>query len=487
MRSLVFLLCAPLLLAQQLQFTTLPSTGSGPSPRFDGTIAYDPSANEIYLFGGEDTVARNDLWAFSVESNQWRQLSPVGPKPDARFGHTLNFDPLRRRLIVFGGEAAGFFSDVWAYDIAANTWTRLADNGAGPSRRYGHSAILDSGRNRLVISHGFTDRGRFDDTFAFDLASNRWSDITPSSGRPVRRCLHHAVFDSAGDQMFLYGGCASGFGPCPLGDLWSLDFRTGQWREVRPSVTPPARQHYGIAFDDARRRLILHGGSGASIFNDTWEFDPDLQSWTRLTPPTLPAPRVRLQGLYAPAPADSVFFFGGTKEGRKTADLLALAPARPAIVNAFSQAAGPVAPGTLISIYGNSLPAAGPLSIAGRNAEVLFTSPSQINARLSPDTPLGRHILLGVPINVVDRALGLFPTGLRFDDIVVLFVTGANESIPAPVSLTVGGAEAELLFAGPMPGVPGVMQINVRIPLLPEAELTLRIGSAQTTTKVTFQ
>jgi hypothetical protein len=112
MRSLVFLLCAPLLLAQQLQFTTLPSTGSGPSPRFDGTIAYDPSANEIYLFGGEDTVARNDLWAFSVESNQWRQLSPVGPKPDARFGHTLNFDPLRRRLIVFGGEAAGFFSDV---------------------------------------------------------------------------------------------------------------------------------------------------------------------------------------------------------------------------------------------------------------------------------------------------------------------------------------------------------------------------------------
>ena len=45
MRSLVLLLCAPLLFAQQLQFTTLPSTG--PSPRFDGTIAYDPAANQI--------------------------------------------------------------------------------------------------------------------------------------------------------------------------------------------------------------------------------------------------------------------------------------------------------------------------------------------------------------------------------------------------------------------------------------------------------
>ncbi len=485
MRSLVLLLCAPLLFAQQLQFTTLPSTG--PSPRFDGTIAYDPAANQIYLFGGEDTVARNDLWSFSVESNQWRQLSPSGPKPDPRFGHTLNFDPLRRRLIVFGGQASGFFSDVWAYDIASNTWTRLADNGAGPSRRYGHSAILDTGRNRLVVSHGFTDRGRFDDTFAFDLTSNRWTDISPSSGRPLRRCLHHAVFDKAGDQMFIYGGCASGFGPCPLGDLWSLDFRTGKWSEVRSAVTPPARFHYGLAFDEARRRLVLHGGSGAAVFNDTWEFNPTLQTWSQLAIPAPPAPRLRLQGVYASAPADSICFFGGTKESSKTADLLSLAPARPAIVNAFSQSPGPVAPGTLISIYGNSLPPTGPLALAGRNAEVLFASPSQINARLSPDTPLGRYSLLGVPLTVVERAPGLFPTGLRFDDIVVLFVTGANESIPAPISLTVAGVEAELLFAGPMPGVPGVMQINARIPLLPEAELTLRIGSAQTTNKVTFQ
>ena len=195
MRLTILPLFATLLYSQQLQISTVEPVGPGPSARFDGTIAYDPSSNALFLFGGEDTTARNDLWAFSVEAGQWRQLSPQGDKPDPRFGHTLNYDPVRRRLIVFGGQAAGFYSDVWAYDIATNQWARLADNGAGPSRRYGHSGVLDSARNRIVISHGFTDRGRFDDTWAFDLASNRWLDISPSSGRPLRRCLHHAGSD----------------------------------------------------------------------------------------------------------------------------------------------------------------------------------------------------------------------------------------------------------------------------------------------------
>jgi hypothetical protein len=482
MRLAILPLFATLLTAQQLQLNTVQPDGPAPSARIDGTIAHDPATNDIYLFGGEDTTARNDLWAYSIDSNRWRQLSPNGTKPDPRFGHTLNFDPIGRRLLLFGGQSTGFFSDIWAYDIASNQWSRLADTGAGPSRRYGHSAILDTARNRLVISHGFTDRGRFDDTWAFDLASNRWSDISPSDGRPIRRCLHHAVYDTAGDQMFLYGGCASGFGPCPLGDLWSFDFRKGMWKEVRPATVPPARQHYGIAFDDARRRLVLHGGSGAALFNDTWEFDPALQSWSQLNLPNPPAPRLRLQGVSTPT---ALYFFGGSKNGAKTADLLSLSPVRPSIVNAFSQARGPFAPGTLITIYGSNLPAS--LTVAGRPAPILFASPTQINARIPPETPLGRFPVLDISLPIVERAPGLFPIGFRTADIVVFFVTGANEDIPAATTMAVSGAPVELLYAGPAPGVPGVMQINARIPDRTSADVTLRIGSSEVTQKVDIQ
>ncbi|MBI2689833.1 MAG: hypothetical protein HYX27_26300 [Acidobacteria bacterium] len=480
MRLALLALAAALVPAQDLQFATLPSGGDAPSPRFDGTIAFDPPSNSILLFGGQDTTARNDLWSYSLDTYQWRPLAPGGAKPDARFGHTLNYDPLRRRLILFGGQAGGFFSDLWAYDIAANQWSRLAENNAGPSRRYGHSAIYDAARNRIIISHGFTGRGRFDDTWAFDLAANRWSDLSPET-RPLRRCLHHAVYDAAGDQMFLYGGCASGFGPCPLGDLWSFNLRTNQWKEVRGSTNPPPRQHYGIAFDETRRRAILFGGSGNEIYDDTWEFDPATLTWTQLNIPSPPAPRQRHQGLYA---ANAVFFFGGVTSSSTTAELLSLAPKRPAIVNAFSQAPGPFAPGTLITAYGTNLPST--ITVNGAQAPILYASPAQVNLRIPESTPLGRTSILNVPITIVDRAPGLFPAGFRTNNVLVCFATGANESSPAPVSVNIDNSNAEIFYAGPAPGIPGIMQINARIdPIVAQTvTVTLRVGAAETSSTV---
>ena len=176
-----------LLSAETLGYTLLTAEGPAPSPRVDGTIAYDSASQRVLLFGGDDGAAKNDLWAYSLASRSWQQLAPSGAAPAPRFGHTVIFDPVRRRLVLFGGQARGFFSDVWAYDVAANSWTQLAQEQAGPSRRYGHSAIYDAPRNRMVISHGFTDAGRFDDTWAFDLAANRWLTVAGAQESRCRR------------------------------------------------------------------------------------------------------------------------------------------------------------------------------------------------------------------------------------------------------------------------------------------------------------
>jgi hypothetical protein len=244
----------------------------------DGTSAYDPTDRRLYLFGGQDSAARNDLWTYSLAQRQWAEVSVTGDRPAARFGHTLLFDAVRRRLMVFGGQADGFFSDVWAFEIASGSWRRLSQDDAGPSRRYAHSAIYDVARDRMVISHGFTNAGRFDDTWAFDLASHSWRDLSPPGPRPLRRCLHHAVYDG-GAQMYLFGGCASGFGPCPLGDLWSFDLVSNRWTERTGVAGPTPRQHYGIAFDSVRRRLLLFGGDGGGKRNDTWAYDPLSSVW----------------------------------------------------------------------------------------------------------------------------------------------------------------------------------------------------------------
>jgi uncharacterized protein (TIGR03437 family) len=40
------------------------------------------------MFGGLDTSGdRSDLWAFSVDNQQWTQISPTGLAPGPRHGH----------------------------------------------------------------------------------------------------------------------------------------------------------------------------------------------------------------------------------------------------------------------------------------------------------------------------------------------------------------------------------------------------------------
>jgi len=43
--------------------------------------------------------------------------------------------------------------------------------------------------SRLYVSHGFQGKTRFGNTFALNLVTNVWSDVTPSGDRPTNRCL----------------------------------------------------------------------------------------------------------------------------------------------------------------------------------------------------------------------------------------------------------------------------------------------------------
>jgi uncharacterized protein (TIGR03437 family) len=468
--------------AQSLTYTLLGAAGQAPPARYDAPIAYDPVDRQVFVFGGQDRQVFDDLWAYSLRTRQWREVQVSGERPAARFGHTLIFDPVRRRVVVFAGQARGFFGDVWAFDLAGNAWRRLSPDDSGPSRRYGHSAIYDPVRDRMVISHGFTNAGRFDDTWAFEFSSNIWRDLSPSGARPLRRCLHHAAYDPAGGQMFLYGGCASGFGPCPLGDLWSFDLAANRWTEVTPSSRPEARERYGLAFDAVRGRLVLFGGRGARLLNDTWEFDPGARAWSQAAiTGALPSPRDRHEAAYA-LDRGTAFFFGGSTDEGASNQLWMLGPAfvgGPAVAgggvaNAFSGQGGAVAPGELVSIYGSGLgplegvafqfdPVTGLLPKSGPGVDVkwngiasplLFARSDQINVQVPYELSGASEASLVVTVNgqtsdavsvpVSATRPGLFPRVWNQDgtvnsadnpagigSIVVLYATGQGVTSPS--------------------------------------------------------
>jgi hypothetical protein len=256
-------------------------TATAPAGREDHTWTVDDSGRYAYLFGGRDGArVYGDLWRYDLAKDSWARLA-TRAGPAARFGHTgtwLN----GRGFVIWSGQSGGaFFDDLWLYDAAANRWQRLPARGAVPLARYGSCAALGPD-GRLWISHGFThDAGRFGDTRSYDFASGRWSDETPKGEVPVLRCLHDCLWAPDG-RLLLYGGQTTGIRA--IGDLWSLRWLPGGaavWkREPMPPLPP--RNLYAAAELDGQ--AYVFGGtplSGAKLA-DLWQLNLGSGSWSSL-------------------------------------------------------------------------------------------------------------------------------------------------------------------------------------------------------------
>jgi len=118
-----------------------------PGERFGPQIAVDARTGKLVLFGGlrsELTTSTNtrtqffdnDTWSWDGAASTWTRLTPAR-SPHARENGMMAYDPIRKEIVLFGGYAAFYFSDTWAFD-GANWSPRLDAPGrrraAGPIR-----------------------------------------------------------------------------------------------------------------------------------------------------------------------------------------------------------------------------------------------------------------------------------------------------------------------------------------------------------------
>jgi hypothetical protein len=199
--------------------------------------------------------ARADTWEWDGEV--WTQVADTGPS--ARRGHALAFDSVRARVLLFGGRGASALGDTWAWDGEA--WTQVADT--GPSPRNGHAMCFEENDGRAILFGG----SEASDTWSWDGESwTQLNDVGPTPCDGTRLV-------STGHSSILFGGRRRLGSPSRtevFGLTWELV--DTDWTE-RQNMGPGPRHRHGMAFDGARRRVVLYAGRGAAggTLGDTWE------------------------------------------------------------------------------------------------------------------------------------------------------------------------------------------------------------------------
>jgi hypothetical protein len=89
----------------------------------------DPDHERMAVFGGYGFGYLSDTWTLDLASAKWTRMVGDTTHPGPRMEYASIHDPVRRRMIVFGGKDP-FTSEVWALDLSATpTWSLLATAG----------------------------------------------------------------------------------------------------------------------------------------------------------------------------------------------------------------------------------------------------------------------------------------------------------------------------------------------------------------------
>jgi hypothetical protein len=114
-------------------------------------MAYDASRNRVVLFSAGQT------WEWN--GTVWSQTAVMGPS--LRSGTALAYDPVRRSVLLFGGDVRdgddteiGYADDLWEYGVFASPFT-LGDAAEALRAATGRTTVTKSQIERLnIVSTG---------------------------------------------------------------------------------------------------------------------------------------------------------------------------------------------------------------------------------------------------------------------------------------------------------------------------------------------
>lgn len=201
-------------------WASLQSFDTPPAARHSHSMVYDSARARVLLFGGYGVGYLSDLWEYDPAAGVWTELHPAGTSPAARIGQAMVYDSVRDKVILFGGQLiGGVDNDTWEYDRSTNEWTRIYPSGSAPSARFGHTMFFDPVTGRVLLFGGRA-AATLGDCWAYDPRSETWSELVLEGSPPSARFGAALAYDPLGRRALIFGG-ADGEG-LYFNDTWEL-------------------------------------------------------------------------------------------------------------------------------------------------------------------------------------------------------------------------------------------------------------------------
>lgn len=229
----------------------------------------------------------------------------------------------------FAWQELRYRAELWKLERSPTLrWTRLP--APVELARMG-SLALDSRRRRLVYHGGFPPRDGFppstltavSTTRYFDIAAGSWAAIEPES-EPEPRSGYAIAYDHARDRALMFGGTEFRTNST-LQDLWARTSRDGAWHRLE--LKEPLPRHRSGAFlveDRGRSRFLLLGGwirtaQGTEPAHDAWQLSADGDmAWAPIT--TTGTPPDRVDGVLLDAARDRLVIHGAVSQPFETGE-----------------------------------------------------------------------------------------------------------------------------------------------------------------------
>jgi hypothetical protein len=279
-------------------WSALPTQGTPPTPRMNAVAIVDAANDRLILHGGRDFsyttaqhIVRGDVWALSFsDSMQWTPLFTADDSSSQCYTyHSAVYDPVRERMLLFGGDTGDYFApghaEVRAFALdGSNSWSVAA--APDPVRGLGaewNTTVYDA-ESDAVIEYD-PDRYATDSYPTYRLALSpgpSWSVLEPHAAKPPWRFGQATAFDPLRNRWLSYGGRLTYDGydiyTETYSDLWSFRIHDRPaWEVLAPAGgPPPKRQDARMLYDARGDRMILFGGQVTTGVDHTFPHRPGL-------------------------------------------------------------------------------------------------------------------------------------------------------------------------------------------------------------------